>query len=152
MQVFCSVFRKRTVAVSSSAERTSFHMPRILVVDDDAAVREVIQMQLEMIDMEADTAANGRMALEKLCASVVEGRLYDLVTLDIVMPEINGWQVLKAIKNNPLWHDLKVIVVSGELQSAEELTHIIEYDGVFVEKRIGFTQDVGLIVQRILEA
>ncbi|MBP8951797.1 MAG: response regulator [Armatimonadetes bacterium] len=127
-------------------------MPRILVVDDDAAVREVIQMQLEMTGMEADTAANGRIALEKLCTSVVEGRPYDLVTLDIVMPELNGWQVLKAVKNNPLWQDIKVIVVSGELQSAEDLTHIIEYDGVFVEKRIGFTQDVGLIVQRILEA
>ncbi len=127
-------------------------MPRILVVDDDSAVREVIQMQLEMAGMETDTAANGRIALEKLCASVVENKPYDLITLDIVMPELNGWQALKAIKNNPLWQDIKVIVVSGELQSAEDLTHIIEYDGVFVEKRIGFTQDVALIVQRILEA
>lgn len=127
-------------------------MPRILVVDDDPAVREVIRLQLEMTGMETETAANGRIALERLCESVVRELPYDLITLDIVMPEFDGWQVLKAIKNNPLWQHIKVIIVSGELQSAEDLTHIIEYDGVFVEKRMGFTQDVSLIVPRVLES
>ncbi len=127
-------------------------MPRILVVDDDPAIREVVTMQLQAAGFETEVAATGRVAIEKLCKRSVEDRLFDLVILDIVMPDINGWQVLKAVKNNPLWEDMKVVVVSGEIQSAGDLTHIIEYDGVFVEKRMGFTEDVVRIVSRIIDS
>ena len=126
-------------------------MPRVLVVDDDVGIRQSIALSLEAAGITADTAANGRIAIKQLCRSCTENEPYDLLTLDIIMPEVDGWQVLKAVKNNPLWSSLKVIVVSAEVQSAEDLTHIIEWDGVFVEKRIDFSRDVVTIVTRILD-
>jgi len=71
--------------------------------------------------------------------------------LDLVMPNIDGWQVLKAVKNNPLWSSMKVIVVSGYADSPDDLMKIIEYDGVYVEKRAGFAEDVTQVVERVLE-
>lgn len=126
-------------------------MPSILVVDDDPGVLEIISAQLADSDMESETARNGRIALQKLCARTAEDKAFDLVVLDLVMPEIDGWKVLKAIKTNPLWEHMKVIVISGYADSPSDLLRIIEFDGVYVEKRAGFVETVTEIVRRVLE-
>ena len=125
-------------------------MPKVLVVDDDPGVVELVATRLRLMGIEAETARSGRAALKKICERTCAENLYDLVIVDIVMPEIDGWQVLKAIKNNPLWEDLKVIVISGYADAPSDLMRIIEFDGVYVEKRAGFADTVGEIVQRVL--
>ncbi len=125
-------------------------MPRVLVVDDDPGIREVVALELRTAGLEADKASDGRAALKMLCQQTVDRRLYSVVILDIVMPGIDGWQVLKAIKNNPLWESMKVIVLTGQVDSADGLRRIIEYDGVYVEKRAGFGQTVCELVARVL--
>ena len=125
-------------------------MPSVLVVDDDPGVLELIAIKLADIGIEADTAGGGRSALKKLCTRTAADHGYDVVILDIVMPDIDGWQVLKAIKHNPLWTNLKVIVISGQANAPDDLLRIIEFDGVYVEKRAGFADIVGEIVRRVL--
>lgn len=125
-------------------------MPRVLIADDDPGVCEVLRAQLALADIEAETARDGRQALRLLCERTVARRPYDVIILDLVMPDIDGWQVLKAIKNNPLWASMKAIVVSGYADSPEDLIRIIEYDGVYVEKRAGFAEDVTQVVERVL--
>ena len=125
-------------------------MPSVLVVDDDAGVLELIAVKLAEIGIDADTASGGRMALKKLCTRTVEDRVYDVMILDIVMPDIDGWQVLKAVKNNPLWSLIKVIVISGHANGPDDLLRVIEFDGVYVEKRAGFADTVGEIVRRVM--
>jgi len=127
-------------------------MPSVLVVDDDAGILELVSAKLSLLDIQCDTAISGRIALRRLCARTAEDRPYDVVILDIVMPDIDGWQVLKAIKHNPLWTALKVIVISGQADSPSDLLRIIEFDGVYVEKRAGFADTVGEIVRRVLMA
>ncbi|MBP8953235.1 MAG: response regulator [Armatimonadetes bacterium] len=126
-------------------------MPRVLIVDDDPGVCEVIRAQLALADIDAEIARDGRQALTMLCERTVAQRPYDAMILDLVMPNIDGWQVLKAVKNNPLWSSMKVIVVSGYADSPDDLMKIIEYDGVYVEKRAGFAEDVTQVVERVLE-
>jgi len=111
----------------------------------------MVSAALSLEGIEAETAANGRIALEKMCTCVVAKESFDVVILDIMMPEVDGWQVLKAIKNNPLWEHTKVIVVSGHSETAEDLMKIIEYDGVYVEKRLGFAETVSTLVTRVLD-
>jgi CheY-like chemotaxis protein len=68
---------------------------RVLVVDDDAEALELFARMLAVCDgaMDVETARSGREALERL-----RGTAFDLVLLDIVMPGMDGWQVLERLR------------------------------------------------------
>ncbi len=110
-------------------------MPKVMVVDDDPAVLRWMTRLLTHAGFEVTTAEGGRAAIEQLCRAVGDNTEYDAILIDIAMPDINGWRVLDAIKANPLWSDMKVIVLSGYSQSPEALSRVARYDGVFVEKK-----------------
>ncbi|SHN44223.1 ATP-binding protein [Chitinophaga sp. CF418] len=92
---------------------------RILVVDDNADMRDYLQRLLEKY-YSVDTAANGREALEKITAFLPE-----LVISDIMMPEMDGIQLLHHIKYDPATTSLPVILVSAR---AGEEAKIEGYD------------------------
>jgi adenylate cyclase len=81
-----------------SVQRTPSVGGRILVVDDNESNRDMLSKRLEREGYSVDTAANGREALEKL-----ETGGFDLVLLDIVMPEVDGFTVLRSIRADPRW-------------------------------------------------
>jgi CheY-like chemotaxis protein len=72
---------------------TAGRRPRVLVIDDDASVREVVRYLLEAFGYECHTAADGPSGL----ARFVEGD-WDLVLTDLEMPEMSGCQVIEAIR------------------------------------------------------
>ena len=81
-------------------------MKRILVVDDEEAIRSLYKMELEDAGFEVETADSGSQALEKL-----ETFKPDLVTLDIKMPGMSGLEVLSEIRK--ISKDLPVILCSA---------------------------------------
>jgi DNA-binding response OmpR family regulator len=81
---------------------------RILVVDDEEMVCEVIRLTLERQGYLVAMASDGREALEFLA-----GTRPDLVITDIAMPEVDGYQLLKAIRNAPETKTLPVILLTG---------------------------------------
>lgn len=83
-------------------------MSSILVVDDSAICREPMAAALESIGHEAVCAASGEEALTQL-----NNHGIDLVLLDLSMPGLDGFAVLRSIRRNPLWSHIPVIVVSG---------------------------------------
>jgi len=87
---------------------------RILVVDDDFLNRTLLATNLEEQDYGVESAVDGGEALEKLRATS-----FDVVLLDIVMPVLDGYQTLAAIKQDPALQHLPVIMISGvdELES-----------------------------------
>ena len=93
---------------------------RILVVDDDRVNRMVLGRYLENEGHQVEFAVNGREALEKLRNS-----RFDMVLLDIEMPEMNGYQVLEQIRQEPLWRDMPVIVTSA-LEELDSVVRCIE--------------------------
>ena len=125
-------------------------MPRVLVVDDEPSICYLISEALTDMGIEVDQATGGEEALRQLCAETAEGKKYDAVVLDIVMPFVDGWEVLHAIKNNPLWRDIRVVVLTGQATSVKDVARVIGYDGVFVEKKGMFPQMVQRIVSRLL--
>ena len=81
---------------------------RVLIVDDGEMNRKVLRAALERAGHTTEQAANGRAALELLA-----DRPVDVVLLDLVMPEMDGYETLAAIKANEALRHLPVIVISG---------------------------------------
>ncbi len=128
----------------------SKHMPEVLIVDDDPAVTAALVAAVQDHNLQADTAANGQQALQKLCQRTVSGNLYDAMILDIQMPIVDGWEVLHALKNNPLWKTISVVVLTGIADTPQDIARITEYDGVFVRKKEGIFEIVSELVERII--
>ena len=81
----------------------------VAVVDDDRDIREIVSMVLEMEGYCVITAANGREAIT-LLQSRNDVRL---ILLDLMMPEMNGWQFSSAQQNDPSIAGIPVVVLSG---------------------------------------
>lgn len=82
-------------------------MPRALIVDDNADIRLVMRLALEPYGFQVTQAASGTEALEALAA---DPELPNLVVLDVQMPDLDGWDTLRAIRENPSTADLPVIM------------------------------------------
>ena len=80
-------------------------MPSVLVVDDDPAARDLLTRHLEREGFGVDIATSGREALERIRESRPLA-----VLLDVLMPDLDGWHVLRAIRENPDTQDVPVIV------------------------------------------
>src|SRR3989441_116043 len=93
----------------------------ILVVDDIAENRDLLVRRLKRLGIaDIEEAENGVLALAAL-----NRRSFDLVLLDIMMPEMNGYQVLEHLKQQGRTHDLPIIVISA-LNEIDPVVRCIE--------------------------
>ena len=99
----------------------------VLVVDDEAAIRDSLHMILDYEGYRVEEAANGSQALSK-----VADRAPDAVVLDIKMPEMDGLELLKALRERG--YDMPVLMISGhaDVATAVEATRRGAFD--FFEK------------------
>lgn len=93
---------------SSAASPNEAAVANVLVVDDMSTLRFMLSQHVKQLGHRVQGAANGREALERLHAEP-----FDLVLLDVLMPEMDGHAVLDEIKNDPELRGIPVIVVSG---------------------------------------
>jgi putative two-component system response regulator len=104
--------RRDLVAVGGPASRQmpsrARRVPTVLVVDDSAPNRELIEACLAEVDCEVRLAADGASALE-----AVEASPPDLVLLDVQMPGMDGYQVCRRIKANPALRLLPVVMITA---------------------------------------
>src|SRR5215470_5942374 len=86
----------------------------LLIVDDNSVNRIMLSRYITKLGYQAALAENGRQALEKL-----QGGPFDLVLLDVQMPEMDGYQVLEQLKADTRLRDIPVIMISAvdELES-----------------------------------
>lgn len=83
-------------------------VPTILIVDDNEQNVELMQAYLEELDCETLLAYNGKEALE-----VVDKHLPDLLLLDIMMPQMSGFEVCKRLKADSRTQDIPIIMVTA---------------------------------------
>jgi PAS domain S-box-containing protein len=81
---------------------------RVLIVEDDPYQRERMRGWIESQDSIVQQAANGKEALERLQESKP-----DLILLDLMMPEMDGFQVVATLQKEPAWRDIPVIVITA---------------------------------------
>ena len=116
---------------------------RILVVDDEPSMREMLGIVLRRDGYEVCVAENGRQALERIAAEEL-----DLVMLDIMMPELDGYQVLEKLRADGTLERLPVIMISA-VTEIESVVRCIEmgatdylpkpFNTVLLKARVGAT-------------
>ena len=113
----------------------------LLVVDDNEMNRDTLSRHLERQGHTVAVAENGRQALE-----MIKTRPFDLVLLDVMMPEMDGYQVLQRLKSDDRWRDIPAIMISA-LDEIDSVVRCIEmgaedylpkpFDPVLLRARIG---------------
>ena len=86
----------------------------ILAVDDEKHILRLVQINLEKAGYEVRTATNGREAVES-----VHERKPDLVVMDVMMPEMDGFEALKQLKSQPNTASIPVIMLTAKAQDAD---------------------------------
>jgi hypothetical protein len=107
------VDRERLIALLR--EITSPVARKVLLVDDDEIMRESVRRVLEQEQWQVTLAANGRLALASLAESPP-----DVVLLDLMMPEMDGFEFLVAMRQRPEWRDIPVLVLTAKDLTAED--------------------------------
>ena len=87
------------------------HAYRALVVEDDPAIRRLVEKLLTRLKIDIDLASDGRTAIDKLRA-----QHYSVLVLDLMVPELNGFEIIDVIKEENL--NVPVAVVSAVSQQA----------------------------------
>jgi CheY-like chemotaxis protein len=96
---------------------------RLLLVEDSEAAIIQVRFALESAGFTVDTVTGGRQAVDYLKNHVPDG-----IVLDLMMPEVDGFQVLQAVRTSPLTSGVPVMVVTAKTLSPEEHRHLKEYD------------------------
>lgn len=113
----------------------------LLVIDDNQGNRDMLSRRLRHQGYSVSTAVSGQQALELLKTELV-----DLILLDVMMPEMDGYDLLKELKTSKIWRDIPVIMISA-LGEIESVVRCIEqgaedyltkpFDPVLLRARIG---------------
>lgn len=90
-------------------------LKKILIVDDDLSQAELVEEILESDDFISEVATNGEMAIQLL-----RRKNFDLVILDLLMPHIDGFEVLQSIQSNDLARNTPVLVLTGKVLTQDD--------------------------------
>lgn len=108
---------------------------KVLVVDDEADVRNFLQAALLEADFEVITAEDGDVALQK-----IKKQKPDLISLDLVMPHKSGAKLYHELQKNKEWAKIPVIIVTGhardDLGKSDLKNLIMSGPGVYLEKPV----------------
>jgi CheY-like chemotaxis protein len=87
---------------------------RVLVVEDDDVIRDLISVNLELEGFEVVPAVDGQDAIEKIGDADP-----DVVTLDVMMPRLDGWATVEKLRANPETANVKIVLLSARAQEAD---------------------------------
>ncbi len=96
-------------------------MPKIAIVEDDLAIAQMYRMKFEAEGYRVDIAENGKLGLA-LCEQMKP----DLVLLDLMMPEMNGDEMLEKMRATDWGKEIKVIILTnvGEQEAPDKLKNL----------------------------
>ena len=91
---------------------------KVAIIEDDAAISQMYRFKFEADGYEVDTAENGKLGLE-----LAEKMKPDIILLDLMMPEMNGDEMLKILRSKPWGKGIKVVILTnaGEQEIPDEV-------------------------------
>lgn len=102
---------------------------RILIIDDEKDFTEIVSTLLDFHNFQADTAGSAKEGLAKMAETQ-----YDLIVSDLMMPQMDGFQLIKNLRDDPRYHEIPVIVLSAKTLSDEERKRLLVSNVSFVTK------------------
>lgn len=84
---------------------------RVLVVDDDEVIRQLIAVNLQLEGFDVMTAVDGQDCLDKVCSVRP-----DVITLDVMMPRLDGWVTAVKLRDDPATRDIRVVMITARAQ------------------------------------
>jgi CheY-like chemotaxis protein len=87
---------------------------RVLVVEDDDVIRQLITVNLELEGFEVIPAVDGQDALDKVADAKP-----DVITLDIMMPRLDGWATATRLREDPATNGIKIVLLSARAQETD---------------------------------
>ena len=118
----------------------------ILVVDDDPEIVTMLSTRLSKRVYQVATAADGAKAIE-----AAKNQRFDVVLLDVMMPGKSGWEVARALKQDPATQDVKIVMVSAIGEKTNEITAPIYGADAHVDKPFEF-EKLEKIISGLLKA
>ncbi len=106
-----------------------------LVVDDSAAIRKQLEIELRHANIAADFAETGEEALEKSAQ-----KQYDLVFLDVIMPGIDGYEVCRKMRSSKTMKKTPIIMLSGKTSPLDEVQGVIAGASTYLTKPVQHEQ------------
>jgi PAS domain S-box-containing protein len=100
--------------MTENKKQTIYKWHKVLIIDDNSMNTEILKETLEQIGQSSVVAYSGKQALD-----LVEKEKFDLILLDVMMPEMSGFDVIKQLKSKPSTQDIPVIFVSALDQTAD---------------------------------
>jgi two-component system alkaline phosphatase synthesis response regulator PhoP len=116
----------------------------ILVVDDDPEIVTMLSTRLGKRGYQVTSAADGNKALE-----LAKHQKFDVVLLDVMMPGKSGWEVARALKQDPDTQDVKIVMVSAIGEKTNEITAPIYGADAHVDKPFEF-ETLEKVIARLL--
>ncbi len=89
---------------------------RVLVVDDDEVIRQLIAVNLTLEGFDVATAVDGQDCLNKVTTIGP-----DVITLDVMMPRLDGWVTASQLRRNPKTSGIKVVLITARAQEDDKL-------------------------------
>lgn len=116
--------------------------PTILVVDDEESSRLLISHALKKAGWTAIEAANGGEALQKL-----NTHKPTVILLDLLMPEMDGFEVIMEIHRNEKWRNIPIIVITAKNMTPEESLIVNRYSkGLFQKEKYSMERLIAMII------
>ena len=112
----------------------------ILVVDDDKQILKQMEKQLKEKGFEVSTAVNGKEALKQ-----IEKEAPDVITLDVMMPEMDGYETCYHLKENPQTSNIPVIMVTSRGKMKAKLASFSFGADFYIAKPFEIEELLGLV-------
>lgn len=147
---FCLDFDKTTERVEPEMEYIEMEPEtkniKVLVVEDIALNQLLMKTLLDDFGFERDIAANGKIAIEK-----VEKKMYDVILMDLQMPEMNGFEATEYIRNT-LKSDIPIIALTADVTTADlskcMAVGMNDYIAKPVDERLLYKKIIGLVKKK----
>lgn len=115
-------------------------MPKILIIDDDVTITELMKALVKMEGHEPTTVNDSLQALE-----IAQTIKPDLITLDLMMPGLTGFELCERMKNDPKFADVPIVIVSAR-DDAESKAKALQAGAIkYITKPFGVDEFIGTI-------